>query len=57
MEDWLDTKCDSRVAVSASQEVGEACDDADVDVGPDLVKGPLEDPDVTASQHLSTLKT
>ena len=57
MEDWLDTKCDSRVAVSASLEVGEACDDADVDVGPDLVKGPLEDPDVTASQHLSTLKT
>lgn len=39
------------------QKVGQACDEADVDVGLELLQGLKEDAQIAAGQHLSALKT
>ena len=56
LKHWLDAMGDGGRAISVRDEVGEAGQDDDGGLSPDLSEGLLEDPDVTAGEDLGLLQ-
>ena len=56
LKHWLDAMGDGSGAIGTGDEVGEAGNDDDGGLGPDLSESLLEDPDVTARKDLGLLQ-